>query len=452
MLEKSKILVADDEPFICELFRDLLEPAGAEVFIAHSGSEALNIVEKEELDLVILDVRMPSPDGLEVLKRMRDQGIEIPVLIVTALESSTVTIEAMQLGAYDYIAKPFEPDNVMLVIERALDYHHLTSRVRMLEQHIGEKDPRDTLIGHSQAMQQVYKLIGRVASSNATVLITGESGTGKEVVARAIHRSSARHDKPFIVVNCAALPETLLESELFGHEKGAFTGAMSQRKGRFEKASKGVIFLDEIGEMSPSTQKKILRVLQERTFERVGGNVTVNTDVRILAATNRDLKRDVEEGNFREDLYYRLNVINIDLPPLRERKEDIPLLVQHFLSRKSHHQHESPPRMSERAMEHLLDYDWPGNVRQLENVIERAVVLSQGRVIGTEHLQVPEGDEHDHDDILTSALTHMLRRGRSMDSILGQIRIRLIALALQQQNGDRLAAAHMLGIPEDELG
>ncbi len=450
MLTGSTVLVGDDEPFICQLFQDMLEPEGVTVRAAHSGSAVLAALEAEEPDLVILDIRMPPPDGMEILKRLRSQGFDVPVIILTALESSTVTIEAMQSGAYDYIAKPFDPDSIMRVIERALEYCHLTRRVHNLEQQSSEKDPRDTLVGRSTAMQEVYKLIGRVASSDATVLITGESGTGKEVVARLIHQSSPRRDKPFVTVNCAALPETLLESELFGHEKGAFTGAMAQRKGRFERAAKGVIFLDEIGEMSASTQKKLLRVLQDHTFERVGGNVTMTADVRIIAATNRTLEHDVTEGTFREDLYYRLNVITIALPPLRERKDDIPLLVQHFLSRKKQADG-SVPRIAEDALEQLFVHDWPGNVRQLENTIERAVVLSQAGIIGAEHLHLPDDEDDDQDDLLTAALSHMLQRGRSMDAVLGEVRVRLVMLALQQQQGDRLAVAHMLGIPEEDL-
>jgi DNA-binding NtrC family response regulator len=450
MLEGKTILIADDEAYICELFRDLLEPGGAVVYIAHSGSEALQAIDQNVPDLALLDIRMPAPDGLEVLKHITEEGLEFPVIIMTALESSTSTIQAMQFGAYDYIAKPFEPDEALRVMERALEYRQLTHRVRTLEQQFGQKDPRDTLIGRSPPMQQVYKLIGRVVNSDATVLVTGESGTGKEVVARVIHQSSPRREYPFIAVNCAALPETLLESELFGHEKGAFTGAMARRKGRFEQAAKGIIFLDEIGEMSQSTQKKLLRILQDHTFERVGGNVTIQADVRVITATNRDLEAEVAAGNFREDLYYRLNVIHIPLPPLRERQEDIPLLVQHFLSRKRYSE-EPAPRISEEALQQLVAYDWPGNVRQLENVIERAVVFSQGKVIGVEHMPLPEADEQEQDDLLAVALKNMLQRGRSMDAIIGEVRIRLITLALQQESGDRVAAARLLGIAEDEL-
>jgi DNA-binding NtrC family response regulator len=451
MLEGSTILVADDEPYICELFRDMLEPGGAQVYSAHTGTDALDIIENNQLDLVILDVRMPDPDGLVVLERINARGLDIPVIILTALDSSTITIEAMQRGAYDYVAKPFDPDDMLRLIERAVDYRRLARRVQVLEQQSSTIDPRDILIGRSAAMQEVYKLIGRVASSDATLLITGESGTGKEVVARVIHRSSPRSNKPFVAVNCAALPETLLESELFGHEKGAFTGAMAQRKGRFEKAAKGTILLDEVGEMSAALQKKLLRVLQEHTFERVGGNTTLQAECRVIAATNRDLEQDVAAGTFREDLFYRLNVITIGMPPLRERKDDIPLLVQHVLSKKRNAE-DSPPRISKETMDLLMEYDWPGNVRQLENVIERAVVLSQSRVIGPDHLCLPEeGFSDTEEDMLTLALSRMLQRGKSLHAITGEVRVRLITLALQEQQGDRAAAAHMLGISDDEL-
>lgn len=451
MLKGCTILIADDEPYICELFRDLLEPEEAQVLSVHSGSEALDVLEERaaKLDLAILDVRMPAPDGLAVLKHINDQGLEVPVIILTALDSSTVTIEAMQLGAYDYVAKPFDPNSVLHLVERAIEYRRLTRRVQALELS-GNTNPRDTLIGRSAAMQHVYKLIGRIADSDATVLITGESGTGKEVVARTLHRSSPRRSKPFVAVNCAALPETLLESELFGHEKGSFTGAMARRKGRFEQATEGIIFLDEIGEMSQATQKKLLRVLQDYTFERVGGNVTITADVRVIAATNRNLEQAVADGLFREDLYYRLNVISIHLPPLRERKDDIPLLVQHFLSKKSSSGDE-PARIGEDALAYLMEHHWPGNIRQLENAIERAVVLAQNKVIGIEHLHLPNDDHDEQHDLLSTALAHLLRQGKSLDAILGEVRVRSTMLALQQAGGDRLTAAHMLGIPEEDV-
>ncbi|MBX0330139.1 sigma-54 dependent transcriptional regulator [Oscillochloris sp. ZM17-4] len=447
-LEGSTILIADDEAPIREMLQDILEQEGARTILAGTGSEALAALSAEiQPDVAILDVRMPPPDGLAVLQQIRSKGIDLPVLIITAQDSSTMTIEAMQRGAYDYLAKPFDTDEILHTVQRALEHRRLTRRLIALEKRI-PADPRDILIGHSAPMQQVYKLIGRVAASEATVLITGESGTGKELVAQVLHRSSMRHEGPFVVVNCAALPETLLESELFGHEKGAFTGAMAQRKGRFEQANKGTIFLDEIGEMSPNTQKKLLRVLQERTFERVGGNIAVRVDIRVIAATNRDLHQDVGAGGFREDLYYRLNVVNIHVPPLRDRSDDLPLLIDHFL--RKHRVGGRNARLSEAAMAQIASYDWPGNVRQLENAIERAVILAQGSLIGPEHMLIAEGGSA-HDRSLADALGRLLDMGGGLDAALQAARQRLIDLAIERSGGDRAAAAQLLGVPEDEL-
>jgi two-component system, NtrC family, response regulator AtoC len=448
-LEGTSIVVADDEAGIRDLLCDILEPEGASIRAVGSGVAALAAIDADEPDLAILDVRMPAPDGLAVLQQLRAKGRDLPVLIITAQESSTVTIEAMQRGAYDYIAKPFDPDEVLLVVQRAVEHRRLTREVVTLKQQVAG-DPRDIMIGHSAPMQAVYKTIGRVAGSDATILITGESGTGKELVAQMLHRTSPRRDGPFVAVNCAALTETLLESELFGHEKGAFTGAMAQRKGRFEQATKGSLFLDEIGEMTPNTQKKLLRVLQERTFERVGGNVPVKVDVRVIAATNKDLLHEATTGNFREDLYYRLNVINIHMPPLRERKDDIPLLAEHFLG-KHRKRGGQGPRLAEMTLQTLLDYDWPGNVRQLENTIERAAVLAQGGPIGPAHLVLSESTGA-QEQLLTDALERLLDQERGLEALLGDLRQRLIALALGRHGGDRAAAARLLSVEEDALG
>jgi two-component system, NtrC family, response regulator AtoC len=441
------VLVADDEEPILDLLCDILEPEGAVVHTARSGREALEIIEAEEPDVAILDVRMPPPDGLTVLSELRERGFDLPVLIITAQDSSTMTIEAMQRGAYDYLGKPFDPDEILHSVQRALDHRRLTRRVLDLERQFSQ-DPRDILIGRSGPMQTVYKLIGRVAGSDATVLITGESGTGKELVAHVLHRNSTRRDGPFIAVNCAALPETLLESELFGHEKGAFTGAIAQRKGRFEQAARGTIFLDEIGEVSPATQKKLLRVLQERTFERVGGNALLKANVRVIAASNRDLIEAARMGSFREDLYYRLNVVNIHMPALRERKEDLPLLIDHFL--RKHRFGGEPSPMAEAAMELLIDQEWPGNVRQLENTIERAVVLAQGGMIGPEHLLLDSGLSA-REQILDGALARLLGDD-SLPQLLEHLRERIMALAIERCHGNLAAAAQLLGISELELG
>ena len=448
-LEGSTILIADDEAPIRELLYDILAPEGATVRLTGSGKEALAAIEHDEPDVVILDVRMPPPDGLAVLQILRTKGLDLPVLIITAQDSSTMTIEAMQRGAYDYLGKPFDPDEILHTVQRAVEHRRLTRRVLALERQV-TSDPRDILIGRSSALQQVYKLIGRVAGSDATVLITGESGTGKELVAQVLHRSSNRREGPFIAVNCAALPETLLESELFGHEKGSFTGAMAQRKGRFEQAAKGTLFLDEIGEVSPTTQKKLLRVLQERTFERVGGNAPLKADVRVLAATNRNLLEEARNGTFREDLYYRLNVVNIHMPALRECKDDIPLLIDHFL-----HKHRfstaAPARITEAAFAAIMDQEWPGNVRQLENTIERAVVLAQGGLIGPEHLLLSAGGVA-REQILDGALARLIGGADDLPMIMGNVRRRLIALALERTRGDHPAAARLLGVSEHDLG
>ena len=448
-LEGSTILIADDEAPIRELLYDILAPEGATVRLTGSGKEALAAIEHDEPDVVILDVRMPPPDGLAVLQTLRTKGLDLPVLIITAQDSSTMTIEAMQRGAYDYLGKPFDPDEILHTVQRAVEHRRLTRRVLALERQV-TSDPRDILIGRSGALQQVYKLIGRVAGSDATVLITGESGTGKELVAQVLHRSSNRREGPFIAVNCAALPETLLESELFGHEKGSFTGAMTQRKGRFEQAAKGTLFLDEIGEVSLTTQKKLLRVLQERTFERVGGNAPLKADVRVLAATNRNLLEEARNGTFREDLYYRLNVVNIHMPALRECKDDIPLLIDHFL-----HKHRfstaAPARITEAAFAAIMDQEWPGNVRQLENTIERAVVLAQGGLIGPEHLLLSAGGVA-REQILDGALARLIGGADDLPMIMGNVRRRLIALALERTRGDHPAAARLLGVSEHDLG
>ena len=447
-LNASSILIADDEEPIRDLLRDILEPEGATIRTASTGQETLAAIEAQEPDVVICDVRMPPPDGLAVLQALRTRGSTVPVLIVTAQASSTVTIEAMQQGAYDYISKPFTPSEILHTVERALQHRRLSRLVADLQRK-DQQDARDILIGTSQAMQNVYKLIGRVAGSDATVLITGESGTGKELVAQVLHRSSARRDGPFVAVNCAALPETLLESELFGHEKGAFTGAMVQRKGRFEQAARGTLFLDEVGEMSPATQKKLLRVLQERVFERVGGNAPITANVRIITATNRDLLEESRSGTFREDLYYRLNVVNIHMPPLRDRKDDIPILVDHFL-----HKHRlsgaKAPRITEAAIEQLMEYDWPGNVRQLENTIERAVVLAQSSVIGPEHLLLSD-ELSAREQILHGALARLLDGSQPLSALLAGLRQRLLTLALERTNGDRAAAARLLGVEPFEI-
>ncbi len=441
------VLVADDAPDVRELLRLLLEEDGMQISEARKGQEVLDMVrDKGPFDLLLLDVRLPDFDGLEVLELLRTAGHDIPVIMITGQGTSNTAIRATQLGAYDYVLKPFVPDELRLLIARLFEHKKLADEVRQLQERL-RRDARERIVGDSAAMQMIYKSIGRVAGSNATVLITGETGTGKELVAETIHGASSRSTGPFIRVNCAALPETLLESELFGHEKGAFTGADKQRKGRFELADGGTIFLDEIGEMSLNTQRKLLRVLQQGEFQRVGGQETKVVDVRVLAATNKDLEHEVKENKFREDLYYRLNVIHIHLPPLRERREDIPLLVAHFLDKYRYSPQAQPTRISEEALNTLLRHDWPGNVRELENTIERAVVLSQGRVITTEHLELGKGVSGNRGDAPIDVAASVARQA-PLREVVAQVEKRMIQETLRYTDGDRSEAARRLGLDD----
>jgi two-component system, NtrC family, response regulator AtoC len=381
------VLVVDDEADIRGLLTDILNDAGYKVREATTGAEAIEAVDKQMPDLVMMDVKLPDQDGLAVLRQLKRAHPDLEVIVMTAYGGSSSAIKAMEHGAYDYVTKPFEMDDLLATLKRVFEHADMSNEVSALRLELGKSAAdRERIVGSSRPMLEVYKLIGKVAGSDATVLITGESGTGKELVAEALHRASKRNPHPLVKVSCAALPETLLETELFGHEKGSFTGAMTMRKGRFETANKGTIFLDEIGEMTLATQTKLLRILQEREFERIGSNVPIKIDIRVITATNRDLGAEVEKSRFREDLYYRLNVIHIHMPPLRERKEDIPLLVEHFLVKYRYEPGAIPTTITEEALTRLVDYDWPGNVRELENAIERAVVLSRGNPITVEHL------------------------------------------------------------------
>ncbi|HYO30740.1 MAG TPA: sigma-54 dependent transcriptional regulator [Thermomicrobiales bacterium] len=444
--------MADDEASIRSILRDLLEDEGYAVEETESGAGVLSALTGKNgpiPDLVVMDVRMPDKTGIEVLRELsalNKGGGTLPVVVMTAFGTSSVAIEAMQLGAYDYITKPFNLDEVLVTIQRFFERMALSEQVQELSTRLGDRDPNEIIIGNSLPMQEVYKTIGRVARSDATVLITGETGTGKELVATVLHRSSSYRAGQLVKVNCAALPETLLESELFGHEKGAFTGAVNQRKGRFEMANKGTIFLDEVGEMTLSTQKKLLRVLQEREFERVGGSVPVKVDTRVISATNKVLPQEVESSRFREDLYYRLNVISIYLPALRDRLDDIPLLVEHFLSKHRPATASGPARISQGAMRTLMEYEWPGNVRQLENAIERASVLSQGGVITEEHIDLSGADNRRFVDV-----GQQIRKGTTLRELLGDVERQALSEALTQTDGDRVAAASLLGLDVPEF-
>ena len=470
------ILVVDDEADIRSLLSDLLKDEGYRVQQAKTGAEAIAAVAKSMPDLVMMDVKLPDQDGLAVLRQLKREHADLEVIVMTAFGGSSSAIKAMEHGAYDYVTKPFEIDDLLATLRRVFEHADMSHEVSTLRLELGKSAAeRERIVGASKPMLEVFKLIGKVASSDATVLITGESGTGKELVAEALHRASKRNPHPLIKVSCAALPETLLETELFGHEKGSFTGAMTMRKGRFETANKGTIFLDEIGEMTLATQTKLLRILQEREFERIGSNVPIKVDIRVITATNRDLAAEVEKGRFREDLYYRLNVIHIDMPPLRERKDDIPLLVEHFLVKYRDSPSAIPTTISEEALQRLVDYDWPGNVRELENAIERAVVLSRGNPITMEHLPFSGGTgrskqgiaarrsrlkddeaalqgrrsalEADEAEVAADAVAANGANGASSlkDRVAGLER-QLIKEALDRAGGNRTKAAEELGI------
>ncbi|OPX37332.1 MAG: Fis family transcriptional regulator [Desulfobacteraceae bacterium 4484_190.2] len=386
MIKKSRILVVDDEAAVRESLNDWLMEDDYEVGLASSGEVAVSMAQENSWDVILLDLKMPGMDGLETLKRLKKIMPEAEVIMMTAFATIDTAVQAMKEGAFDYLVKPFDPDEIEMHIKKIVAHKELVLENILLRQKLEEKYQYGEIIGKSGTMQEVFGLITRIAPTDSTVLITGESGTGKELIAQAIHGNSSRCYMPFIAVSCGALPDSLLESELFGYEKGAFTGAEHTKKGRFEMADKGTIFLDEIGDISFKTQVDLLRVLQQKEFRRLGGEEVIKVDVRILAATNRDLQKAIRENRFREDLYYRLNVISIHVPPLRERKEDIPLLVETFIRRYCMEMNKEKLKIAPTALKLLLDYDWPGNVRELENVIERALVIGQGKEIAADDL------------------------------------------------------------------
>ena len=429
----EKILVVDDESLVRDFLREVLKAEDYEVLTAEDGLSALKEVERDGIDLVITDVRMPKLNGIDLLKEVKKRSPSTLVVVITAYGTIENAVEAMKNGACDYITKPLSPEQIKLAIQKASQHKNLLNENRYLRSEVSQRYNFEQLIGRSPQMRRVYEMIDRVAPTNATVLIQGESGTGKELVARAIHYRSPRKDKPFVKVNCAALPEDLLESELFGHERGAFTGAVSKREGRFELADRGTLLLDEISETSPAFQAKLLRVLQEQEFERVGGSKTIKVDVRVIATTNKDLKQAIREGKFREDLYYRLNVLPIYLPPLRERKEDIPLLVQHFLEKYSRQNGLRIKSLSKKCLDMMMQYEWPGNVRELENVIERAVVMSEGETIFPENISL-------------SSPVQKMSLSFPEEITLEEMEKRLILHTLQRTGGNRTEAAKILGI------
>ncbi len=426
-----KILVVDDEAIIRESLKDWLSDVGYLVLTAEDAHQALSLIEKEAPSIAIVDLVMPGMNGIELLKKAKEIWPDIEVIIITAYASIPTAIEAIKQGAYDYVEKPFPPERVELLIKKVLEHRRLVQENISLHEKLDQRYRFEDIITKSPKMQKVIELIKIVAKSNATVLITGESGTGKELVARAIHSQSYRKNKPFVPVSCAALPESLLESELFGHEKGAFTGAHALRKGKIEFAHQGTLFLDEIGEMSANIQVHLLRVLEEREFTRVGGNELIKVDVRVVSATNRDMKEAIASGKFREDLYYRLNVVTIDLPPLRDRKEDIPLLANHFLKKFAAENQKVLSGFSPEVTDFLLKYQWPGNVRELENTIERAVILAQDSEIQLS-------------DVLqrNSPLVEPASPGRTLE----EIEKNHITAVLNETGGSYSKAARILGI------
>ncbi len=385
-MAQEKILLVDDEPHILELLSVALEDEEYGILVASNGKEALGQLEREGPQVVLLDIRMPGMDGLEVLGQMKETSQDVSVIMITAFGAMETVLESMKLGAYDYLTKPLDLEKVKVLVRRALEAQKLAQEVASLRSKVKEKYQLENIVGKHPKMFEVYKMIGRVMDNKATVLILGETGTGKEVIARATHFNGPFKDEPFIAIDCASLPSDLLESELFGHEKGAFTGAIAQKMGKFELANKGTLFLDEIGNLTLATQVKLLRFLQEKRIERVGGTKPIELDVRIITATNLDLEKAVKEGSFREDLYYRLNVITIPLPPLRERRDDIPLLVEHFLQKYRSESKGKAEYVLPETMDLLMRYDWPGNVRELENVIERATVIGKSEAILIEDL------------------------------------------------------------------
>jgi nitrogen regulation protein NR(I) len=448
-----KLLVVDDEQSVRYSFRKLLI-SSYEVLEASNAYEALEVFSTENPDLVILDIEMPEKDGIEVLKDMKVLSPKTPVIIITAYGTGDRVIKAMKYGAYEYIEKPFDIPRLMTVIEEALrsnktDENSLFKAQVAKDKNIGDKN---NMVGESPAIKEVFKLIGRVATSDANILVVGESGTGKELVARAIHKYSDRSANPFIAINCAAIPETLLESELFGFEKGAFTGADRLKSGRFEEANNGTLFLDEIGDMSLSLQSKLLRVLQEGTIERLGGSKTIKVDVRIVAATNRNLENDIASKSFREDLFYRLKVITISLPPLRMRKEDIPILVNHFLIKHSESTRNKVLTIIPEALTRLTEYSWPGNIRELENVLKRAIILAKGSTLVTEDLfdgvEIPVTSSSSTNARLMVYLNTriMSQQGKIYTLAVSEFEKDLILWALYQTQGNQVQAAKLLGI------
>jgi two-component system response regulator PilR (NtrC family) len=437
----EKVLVVDDEQSMRDVLSIMLKRAGYGVTIASDGEEAIGHIGKEIFDLVITDLKMPKVGGLDVLKAVKSASSETVVLVITAFASAESAVEAMKHGAYDYLTKPFQVDEVQLIIRNALERRRLSTENMLLKREMASQSSFAQIVGQSDAIQKVFDVVRKVADSKSNVLICGESGTGKELVARAIHYNSARAPMPFVTVNCSAVPETLLESELFGHMKGSFTGAIANKAGLFEVANGGTVFLDEIGDTTPAIQVKLLRVIQEREFRRVGGTQDVKVDVRIVAATNRDLEKAVAEGAFREDLYYRLDVIPIRLPPLRMRTGDIPLLLKHFLDRFAQESGKPAPTLTPDAMHVLLAHEWRGNVRELENLIERVVAFSIGAPVTDNDIR---GWLHRPVSAQQALPTDLPEDGLDLEGLVNSIEKDLLVKALERTKWVKKKAARLL--------
>jgi DNA-binding NtrC family response regulator len=442
-MDKAKILIAEDERTQRELLEGFLKKEGFSVEAVANGKEALGKLGGDFFDIALIDYKMPELDGLQTLREIRRTYPDLPVVMMTAYGTVETAVASMKEGALDYLTKPIDLDELLLIFQKVMERSHLIRENLELKAKLQERYTFSHIVYGSPKMEEVMGIVARVAPSQATVLIRGESGTGKELIANAIHYASPRSGKPLVKVNCSAIPETLLESELFGHEKGAFTGAAQRRIGRFEEADGGTVFLDEVGDLSPGTQIKLLRVLQEKELQRLGSNANIKTDVRVITATHRPLEELMKQGHFREDLYYRLNVISIHLPPLRERREDIPLLIDYFLKKYSRENQKTITDISKEARSLLLRYPYPGNVRELENLVERAVVLCREEVITTRDLpfHLQEGKPE----------THFPGREKSLPESLEEIEKDLIIKALHQHQGIQTKAAESLGVSERVL-
>ena len=439
MKPENTVLIVDDDHAHRTMLRTLLTGWGYAIVEADDGDVAIEMVHEQPFDLILMDIRMIKVSGIEALMKIKEFNPSIPVILMTAYSSVETAVDGLKKGAYDYLTKPLDFDELRLVIERAMDHTRLREENRLLRESLGVHFDRHNIIGRSAPMERLLETVGQVSLAEATVLITGESGTGKELIAGAIHFNSPRKDKSFVKINCAAITETLLESELFGHEKGSFTGADRRKEGKFRYADGGSLFLDEVSEMSVAMQVKLLRVLQEREFTRVGGNEVIKIDVRVIAATNKNLLEEIDTGRFRDDLFYRLNVINLNVPPLRERKEDIPLLTHHFLTMFSEKNNKQIQGFTPQAMDRMLKYEWPGNIRELMNVVERAVVLSRSQYLDEHNLSLMEKPEFYSKEVVPG------------NTSLEEVEKATVLKTLEATGGNKSEAARRLGITRRTL-